>query len=97
MSNSMMSDYYDATGEWKHIASTDDYNQSTYTTKTVPCRIVDKMKLVRDKNGVQVVSMSTVFTDDAIKVDDLFNGRVVISVKTMDLLDSLEGYEVYLI
>jgi hypothetical protein len=93
----MMSDYYDATGEWKHITGSDDYNQPTYAILNVPCKIIDKMKLVRDKTGVQVVSMSTVFTDSPVIVDDLFNGRVVISVRTMDLLDSLEGYEVSLV
>ena len=94
---SVMSDYYDDTGVWKHISGTDDYNQPTYTTLTVPCRVMDKIKLVRDKTGVQVVSMSTVYTDSPVIVDDLFNDRVVISVKVMDLLDSLEGYEVSLI
>lgn len=92
----MMSDYYDTTGVWKHVIGTDDYNQPTYANENVPCRIIDKVKLVRDKTGVQVVSMSTVFTDAIINVDDLFNGRVVIARKSMDSLDGIEGYEVNL-
>ena len=94
---SMMSDYYDTTGEWKHISGTDDYNQPTYAIDNPPCKIMDKMKLVRDKTGVQVVSMSTVYTDAAVNVDDLFNGRVVIAVGSKDSLEGTEGYEVNLV
>lgn len=94
---SVMSDYYDTTGTWKHVTGIDDYTQPTYSTQSVPCRVVDKIKLIRDKNGTQVVSMSTVFTDSPVIVDDLFNGRVVISVNNKRLLDSSEGYEVYLV
>ena len=94
---SMMSDYYNTTGEWKHIAGADDYNQAAYSISNPPCRIMDKMKLVRDKTGVQVVSMTTVYTDAAVNIDDLFNGRVVLSVKSMDSLEDTEGYEVNLV
>ena len=94
---SIMSDYYNTTGEWKHITGTDDYTQPTYATENVPCLIMDKVKLVRDKNGTEVVSMTTVFTDAKVNVDDLFNGRVVIAVGSKDSLEGTEGYEVNLV
>lgn len=92
----MIEDYFNATAEWKHVTGTDDYNQATYDTESIPCRIIDKSKLVRDKTGTQVVSMSQVYTNKNVQIDDLINGRTVISVKSLDMLDSNEGLEVYL-
>lgn len=92
----MIEDYFNKTAEWKHVTGTDDYNQSTYETRQIPCMIIDKIKLVRDKTGTQVVSSSQVFAVENIQLGDLINGRLVISIGSLDLLDSNEGIEVYL-
>lgn len=92
----MLEDYCTQSGEWKHKTGIDDYNQPSYDTKTIACRILDQEKLVRNKQGEQVLSTSTVFTQENIQLDDLFNSRVVIGRKSLDTLDGTDGWEVYL-
>lgn len=92
----MLEDYCTQSGEWKHKTGIDDYNQPSYDTKTIACRILDQEKLVRNKQGEQVLSASTVFTQENIQADDLINSRVVIGRKSLDTLDGPDGWEVYL-
>lgn len=92
----MLEDYCTQSGEWKHKTGIDDYNQPSYDTKTIACRILDQEKLVRNKQGEQVLSTSTVFTQENVQLDDLINGRAVIGRKNLDLLDGSDGWEVYL-
>lgn len=92
----MLEDYCTQSGEWKHKTGIDDYNQPSYDTKTIACRILDQEKLVRNKQGEQVLSTSTVFTQENVQLDDLINGRAVIGRKSLDLLDGSDGWEVYL-
>ena len=92
----MLEDYCTQSGEWKHKTGIDDYNQPSYDTKTIDCRILDQEKLVRNKQGEQVLSTSTVFTQENVQLDDLINGRAVIGRKNLDLLDGSDGWEVYL-
>lgn len=94
----MIEDYFTDKKVWRHITGTDDYNQSTYADKTIDCKFNEKVKLVRDKNGNQVVSQATVFCKDAVRIDDLIDNRVVLAVLTLDGLDGIvEGYEVSLV
>ncbi|MDF2884739.1 MAG: hypothetical protein K0R54_5309 [Clostridiaceae bacterium] len=94
----MIEDYFTDKKVWRHVTGTDDYNQPTYDDKTIDCKFNQKIKLVRDKTGNQVVSQANVFCKDAVLIDDLIDGRVIISVLTLDGLDGIiEGYEVYLI
>ena len=92
----MLEDYCTQSGEWKHKTGIDDYNQPSYDTKTIDCRILDQEKLVRNKQGEQILSTSTVFTQENVQLDDLINGRTVIGRKSLDLLDETDGWEVYL-
>lgn len=93
----MIEDYFTDIKLWKHVTGTDDYNQPTYEDKTIDCKFNEKLKLVRDKTGQQVVSQAQVFCKESVQVDDLIDGRVVLSVGSMDGLDGItEGYEVYL-
>lgn len=93
----MLEDYFTDKKVWRHITDTDDYNQPTYTDETIDCKFNEKITLVRDKTGNEVVSQSNVFCKDAIQVDELIDGRVVISVLPLSGLDGIiEGYRVYL-
>ena len=93
----MIEDYFVDKKLWKHKTGVDDYNQPIYEDKTIDCRFNQKIKLVRDKTGTQVVSQAQVYCKDAVTIDDLVDGRVVLSVLTLDGLDGqIEGYEVML-
>lgn len=95
----MLEDYCNQTATWKHVIGTDGYTQAIYDSEVeIACRIEDKIKLVRDKTGTQVVSSTTIYTPSLIKLDDIVNGRVVIAVQNLTGLDGeIEGYTVYLI
>jgi len=94
----MLEDYLNQTALWEYIENTNEYNEKICNNKTIKCRKEDKIKLVRDKDGIQVVSNSTVYCKEPVKVEHKIDGRVVITVATItDLLGEVEGYEVYLI
>lgn len=94
----MIEDYFTDKKLWRHKTGTDDYTQPTYEDKTIDCRFMQKTKLVRNKQGEQMVSQATVFCTDAVCIDDWVDGRVVLSVRTLDGLDgAVEGYEAMLV
>lgn len=93
----MLEDYCNQKAIWKSKTGVNDCNESTYEEKEIDCRKEEKIKLVRDKTGKEVVSNTTVYTPEPICVDDMVDGRIVIGVGTMTDLDGvIEGYEVYL-
>lgn len=94
----MLVDYLNQEALWEYVTSTNEYNEKTYNNKTIQCRKEDKIKLVRDKNGIQVVSNTTIYCKEPVQIDHKIDGRVVISIGTLtDLMGEIEGYEVYLI
>lgn len=94
----MMEDYCPDSVVWKHIVNSNAYNEPEYAEPmTIKCRKEQKVRLVRNKNGEQVVSDTRLYTVSPIEIDDLIDDRVVISVLTLKDLDgSIEGYEVML-
>lgn len=92
----MISDYCKQSALWKHITGHDKYTQPVYAAQiSIKVRKEEKIRLVRDKKGVQVMSNTTYFTSSAIIVDDLLDGYTVIAVNPMTGLDGqIEGYEV---
>lgn len=94
----MIKDYCNQTGVWKQLTTTDEYGNNSYAVpETISCRIEQKTRLMRTKDGKEVSSDTKVITPSPIKIDDLFNDRVVISVTNMTDLDgNIQGYEVYL-
>ena len=86
------------TAVWKHKTGTNEYTESIYAPEaSIPARIEERVRLVKDKTGNQVISRSTVFTMAQIKVDDLVDGKVALAVNNNTGLDgSIEGYEVML-
>ncbi len=93
----MMMDYCNQSAVWKHIVGHDKFSQPTYLETDIKVRKENKTRLVRNKNGIQVVSNTTVFTDADVKIDDLIDNTPVIAVSDMiGLGGKCEGYEVML-
>jgi len=93
----MLEDYLNQTALWEFIKNSNEYNEKTFDKTTINCRKEDKIKLVRDKDGTEVVSNSTVYCKEPVKVEHKIDGGLVIAVGTLtDLLGEIEGYEVYL-
>jgi hypothetical protein len=94
----MMEDYCPDSAVWKRVVNSSVYNDPEYAAPVViECQKEEKIRLVRNKFGVQVVSDTTLRTVSHVEIDDLIDDRVVISVLTMKDLDGeIEGYEVML-
>jgi hypothetical protein len=94
----MMADYCNQKAMWKHKTGNNEYNEATYADSVnIDVRKVEKITLVRNKSGVQVVSNTTVYTPTAVQVDDLIDDLVVITILSSPNLDgNIEGYKVAL-
>ena len=94
----MIADYCNEKAQWKHLTGNDEYGDPVYAPPvTIDCRIERKHRLVRDRQGNQVVSDSRIYTPSPVKCDDVVNDRVVIADEDIKDLDgNVEGYVVYL-
>ena len=96
----MISFYLNQTAKWKVKGVVNKHNEVTFADPTdIDCRFEYKRKMVRDKLGQTVISEATMFTQSAVKPDDLitYDNRdwVVISVADeVGLSGSVEFYEV---
>lgn len=76
------------------------YNESTYADPvSIPCRFEYKRRMVRNKQGQEVISEATMFTEKPVKPDDLITfdniDWVVITVANeVGLNGSVAFYEV---
>lgn len=97
-----MNDYCNQKIVWKKKDTTNKYNKSSYLAdKTIDARFEYKRKLVRAKNGESVISEARLFTETAVRPDDIIVyddiDWLVISVQNNIGLDgSIEGFEVNL-
>jgi len=93
-----LDNYFNQSLTWKHVASTNDYNEPIYTTFTIKGRKETGNILVRNAQGQEVVSSAAIFTGSAIANNDLIDGQLVVSVDAMiNLNGTIKFYEVYLI
>lgn len=96
----MISIYTNQTAFWKAEVSVNEYNEPTYADPvTIDCRFEYKRRMVRNKQGQEVISEATMFTRSPVIPDDLitFDSRdwVVISVAIEVRLDgTILFYEV---
>ena len=67
----MLDVYMNQTVVWKSKSSTNEYNEATFTSTSIPARFEYKRKTVRDKLGIQVISEAVCYTESAIQPDDL--------------------------
>ena len=85
------------TVSWKAKTGQDRYNVPTYDTTDIAARKEQKRRMVKDQFGDEVVSMTTVFTQSAIGLEDEIDDEKVISVQSMvDGEGQTTGYEVFL-
>ena len=80
----------------KQKLGVNDSNEATYKRINIRCRIEFKQKLVRDKEGKEIVSNARMFTQYPIKLDDRieYQGKdwTVISISNQTDLDGKTGY-----
>jgi hypothetical protein len=68
----MIESYLNQTAVWKSKGAVSDTNQPTYAPDvSIPCRIEYSRKMIRNKDGQEVVSMATVFTQAVVRPDDV--------------------------
>lgn len=93
----MIENYLNQSATWKHVATTNEYNEHTYAADaTIKCRREMGFKLVRNKQGQEVVSSACYFTKSAVTVDDLLDGELVIAANgEVGLSGNIEFYECY--
>lgn len=82
-----------------HYASTNQYNEGANPiTSTIKGRKETGNKLVRNKEGQEVVSSACVFTDSVIIGGDLIDNDLVTSVNpAIDLSGTIKFYKAWLI
>lgn len=91
--------YLNQQATWlQHTSEYDEYNNPvTAAAQTIPVRKVSKTKIVKDKNGKEVVSTATVMTVADLNVDDIIDGKPVIATEeARDRDGNLEGKLAYL-
>lgn len=97
----MITSYCNQTITLKSKSSVNYYNEPTYTTSSISARFEYKRKMVRDKNGLEVVSEAQCYTETAVSPEDIITydskDWVVISVSNVvDLFGTVSHYEVML-
>ena len=62
----MLSAYTNQTIVYKSIASTNSYNEKTYTSSTIKGRFIYKREIIRNAENEQITSDAIVYTKTAI-------------------------------
>jgi hypothetical protein len=90
----MIEDYFNTTIVWKKSLGKNAYDEEEYEVVNIPCLKFDKIRLTTNKQGEQVTSTSTINMKDKPGYDDMFDGRKILTINSMNGLDIIEGYEV---
>lgn len=96
----MISAYFNQSASWKAVIETDQYNEPTYADPAdVDCRFEYKRKMVRNKEGQEVISEATLFTKSPIKPDDVItydeiDWTILAVANEVGLDGTVEFYEV---
>jgi len=92
----MISAYLNQRAVWKKVVGYNDYNEPITGNKKIPVRWEGKRRLVRDKEGNEVISEARVFCTADVKTGDRleYGGRQwpVIAVSIVPGLDGTEGH-----
>ena len=93
----MINNYLNQTATWHYVTGKNNYGEPTFGSKTINCRWEGKRRLVRNKDGQEVVSEARVFCVEAIKPGDEleYDGRSwpVIAVSVVPGLDGAESHK----
>jgi len=92
----MIRNYLNQTATWKRVIGQNMYGEPETEEKEIKVRWEGKRRLVRDKDGREVVSEARVFCTDPVKPGDELelDGREwpVIAVSTVPGLDGKESH-----
>ena len=92
----MIGAYLNQTATWHYATGHDDYNKPITSSKSIPVRWEGKRRLVRDKEGREVVSEARVFCTANVKAGDRleYGGRQwpVIAVSIVPGLNGAEDH-----
>ena len=97
MLSSRMDLYLNQDVTWKSKTGQSGYNEPTYESSTITARKEQKRRMVRDAQGEEVVSQTTVYTQSAIGMEDKIDDEQVINVgEWIDKEGDIVGYEVFI-
>lgn len=93
----MISDYLNQTATWKRVTGLNEYGEPITTCQTIRVRWEGKRRLVRDKQGQEVVSEARFFCLDPVQPGDLieFGGKEWTVITVYEVPD-LDGNIIYL-
>lgn len=87
----MIEQYLNQTATWKQATGLNEYGEPIITSQTIKVRWEGKRRLVRDKQGQEVVSEARVFCLEPVQPGDIlmYNGKEwpVIAVSEIPDLD----------
>lgn len=90
--------YLNQNVSWKRRTSTNKYVEGSFTETTIKGRLESGFKLVRNEKGEEVTSSAFLVTESAVSVNDLIEGRTVVSSEPMRGFNgNIMWYEVYLL
>jgi hypothetical protein len=92
----MLDNYLNAYIVVDRVTGFNEYNEPIKEASTIKARLEEKIKNVRNRQGVEVVSNNTLFTLESLSTSDLVMGRPIIAINTLrDLEGDILGYEVF--
>jgi len=79
--------------QWSQMNGSDNYGKPTYSTAvTIKGRKLGKQKLVKDLEGREIVSDTTVIVVEGVSTGDLIDGREVLAVEDVVTYAGLTPY-----
>ena len=68
---------------WEQMTGQNGFGKASYAAMRIPARKEAFQKEVRDGQGKSVVSHDRIFCEAAVTVEDLIDGKKVLSVKSL--------------
>jgi len=92
----MVREYLNQTATLKTVIGLSGYGKPITEDKEIPCRFEMKRKLVRDRQGNEVVSEATMYCIEPVKPEDrvVYNGQEYTVISVLEVVD-LDGNIVY--
>lgn len=92
----MIKEYLRQTATLRTITGYNEYGEPVASDKNILCRFEMKRKLVRDKQGSEVVSEATMYCIEPVSPDDriVYNNKEYIAIAVSEIVD-LDGNVVY--
>lgn len=97
----MIANYLNQTVSYKAVSATDEYGEKTFSTSSIAARYEYKRRLIRTREGEEVLSKATCYTLTAVKSGDVitFDSKdwIILDVENcVDLNGNIKFYTAYL-